>query len=219
MLKKISKQIDAVLGKGVHSNFNQIDDPVAKETDWRPLKRGGTSFRTHFIAESGSDRIKLVPTKMAKVFPWLFILVGVGFTSGNLLPFVVDNLPFDGGIFNVFVGLVFLGIGIYILRSLSQVKTFDKASGFYWAGKKEPRDVFDASREAGFIELRDIYALQIIKERVKSDKTHYSSYELNLILKDTSRVNVVDHSNLGALQMDASKIGEFLDIPIWKKLD
>ncbi len=39
-------------------------------------------------------------------------------------------------------------------------------------------------------------------------------YELNLILKDGSRLNVVDHGNRDALQGDARTLAEFLDVDL-----
>jgi len=43
----------------------------------------------------------------------------------------------------------------------------------------------------------------------------FTSYELNLVLKDGSRRNLVDHGNLPALRDDARELAGFLIVPLW----
>jgi hypothetical protein len=52
-------------------------------------------------------------------------------------------------------------------------------------------------------------------EFVSGSKNSYHSYELNLVLNDGSRINVVDHGNLERLRSDASTLSRFLDKPVW----
>jgi hypothetical protein len=40
-------------------------------------------------------------------------------------------------------------------------------------------------------------------------------YELNPVLNDGSRINVVDHGNLERLRGDAITLSQFLDKPVW----
>ena len=47
------------------------------------------------------------------------------------------------------------------------------------------------------------------------NKNSYYSYELNLVLEDGSRVNVVDQGNLKRLRSDAQTLSRFLDKPVW----
>ena len=41
------------------------------------------------------------------------------------------------------------------------------------------------------------------------------NYELNLVLKDGERINVVDHGNLKKIQDDANTLSNFLGKPVW----
>jgi hypothetical protein len=61
----------------------------------------------------------------------------------------------------------------------------------------------------------DIYALQLIKERVRTKNSSYSSYELNLIHKDTTRTNLVDHGKYALLQQDAEMLSSVIGVPLW----
>ena len=63
--------------------------------------------------------------------------------------------------------------------------------------------------------LSSIHALQLLSEFVSGSKSSYHSYELNLVLNDGSRINVVDHGNLDRLRSDANTLSRFLDKPIW----
>jgi hypothetical protein len=41
------------------------------------------------------------------------------------------------------------------------------------------------------------------------------SYEINLVLTDGSRLNLVDHSIQSVIREDAQTLGAFLDVPVW----
>lgn len=58
-------------------------------------------------------------------------------------------------------------------------------------------------------------ALQIIGEVVHGKDSKYNSFELNLVLDDVNRVNVVDHGNLKGVIADTETLGDFLNLPIW----
>ena len=65
------------------------------------------------------------------------------------------------------------------------------------------------------IKLSRICAIQIIGEVVQSDNNNYNSYELNLVLDDSTRINVIDHGNLKGVIQDANWLSDFLNIPVW----
>ena len=70
-------------------------------------------------------------------------------------------------------------------------------------------------KPAESVELTRVKALQIISELCRGDKSSYHSYELNLILDNASRINVVDHGSLSKLREDANRLAQFLGVPIW----
>jgi len=39
--------------------------------------------------------------------------------------------------------------------------------------------------------------------------------EVNLVLADGNRMNLVDHSNQSAIREDAQALSAFLDLPVW----
>ena len=66
------------------------------------------------------------------------------------------------------------------------------------------------------VPLGEIHGIQIIKEYCSTKNGGYYSYELNLVLKDASRVNVLDHGNGARLRRDADELAGFLGgVPVW----
>jgi hypothetical protein len=65
------------------------------------------------------------------------------------------------------------------------------------------------------ISLNEIEALQIISERLHSKNTSYTSYELNMILKNSSRVNIIDHWNLEEIRKNASELANKLWVKVY----
>lgn len=192
-------------------------DPVAVRTAWSPLEGGGTSFCTHRLAELPPARVEFHATGGAKAFAGVF--AGLGATvvvlgpvgllaAGEPLGLVTVGMP-------VLFGGVFLAVGGWMWRSFTTPIVFDKGPGWFWRGRQEPYQVFDKTELSCATELEHIHALQIIAERCTSDKSHYMSYELNLVLKDGARLCVVDHGKLVQVRSDAAKLAQFLDVPLW----
>jgi hypothetical protein len=92
---------------------------------------------------------------------------------------------------------------------------FDKSSGHLWKGRKDPNKALDRMAHDEFTRLEQIHSLQLLSEYCHGRKNSYYSYELNLVLEDGKRVNVIDHGNLDQLRMDARRLSGFLQIPLW----
>ena len=92
---------------------------------------------------------------------------------------------------------------------------FDKLSAHFWKGRKSPQDVGDVRSLKHAAEFSQIHALQILAEYVRGNKSSYYSYELNLVLKDGARINVVDHGSQNRLREDAKTLSVFLGKPVW----
>lgn len=178
---------------------SKFKDPIAKQTQWTPLKGGGSNFSTQKLHDpQNGHSIEFRASPGAIVFYLIFLLSGLGL----LYIFVFKQQE----IMILVIGLIFTLIGGAMLYYGLQKRVFDKQVSAYWRGNKSA---------ANLVQLSQIHALQIISEYIKSKKRHYYSYELNLILKDGSRVNVVDHGNREQLVADAEKLSKFLSKPVW----
>lgn len=187
-----------------------IGDEVAQRTEWGPAKGGGASFRTHRLVRVDATRLEFKPTTGALAFYWLFLLVGLGVLIG----FSVGGGS-HGALVPLLVGAVFVVAGGAMLRFGTAPIVFDKRKGSFWKGRTSPYEVQHTSELKHYAPLERVHALQIVSEHCRGNKSSYYSYELNLVLDDGSRLNVVDHGNLERLQADARTLSGFLDVPVW----
>ena len=91
---------------------------------------------------------------------------------------------------------------------------FDKMKSSFWKGRKTPEKGFPQNVPKDCVHLQDIHAIQLISEFV-SGKSSYYSYELNIVKKDGSRLNVIDHGSKAKLKQDDHALSMFLNKPIW----
>ena len=157
-----------------------------------------------------STRIEFKATKGAVLFYSVFLLVGlgvmIGFAAGGDLQDSLLPLIF---------GAVFALVGGALLYFGAAPIVFDTRKGSYWKGRTSPYDVRHTSELKHHAPLDRIHALQLVSEYVRGNKSSYYSFELNLVLDDGSRMNVVDHGNFARLHEDARTLSEFLGKPLW----
>jgi hypothetical protein len=217
MFKRLVQTLKNLSANRPPFNPERFNDPIAEKTEWIPLKRGGTNIKTHNLVMVDPNRYEFKPAVGAIIFYLFFLLIGLG-----LAGFMIYQIDFNyigeidaGIIVAVIMGLIFLVVGFFLFRNGTKPIVFDKSNGFYWKGRQNPSQVYDQNIQKNMVQLYQVHALQIIREYVRGNKSSYYSYELNLILKDGSRKNVVDHGSIKQLQKDAQTLGQFLGIPVW----
>lgn len=217
MFKKLWQKLRGMAASPSEFDPSCFDDPIAMQTDWTPAKGGGANFGTHKLVEVNSHRMEFRASIGAMLFYLIFLLVGLGVMIG----FGAARLSAGEFSFNtdtivpLLIGLVFATAGGCLLYFGTAPIVFDTKKESFWKGRRGPDEVSGRDSLKHFAELDDIHALQLIKEYCRSDKTSYYSYELNLVLKNGKRINVVDHGNEGKLRDDADTLAAFLDKPIW----
>lgn len=219
MLNKLVNKVKEEYEKaktGTSIDSEQFNDDVANQVSWSPLVSGGTSFRTHKLQQIDDNRVEVTPSLGSQIFTNVFLLVGALSIAFSLYSLYENNGSLGvGGIFLPIIGAAFCAGAIFMGKKMTRNKYFDKKIGYFWVGKKEPREVTNVNDHADFLKLSKVYAIQILKERVEGDESSFSSYEFNLVCKDLSRVNVMDHAKIDLLREEAKVLGEFLNIPVW----
>jgi hypothetical protein len=182
----------------------ELNDPVALKTSWSPLKRGGTNFRTHALFPLTPQRMEFQPTVASKVVGWVFLGVGVLVELVAVVLVLLAQLDLVVAIGLLLFGLVFVVVGVLLKRFIGRPITFDLATRVCARGKPGAADV----------SLGSLHALQVVSEYCSGQSSFYS-YELNLVMNDGTRHNVVDHGSLDALRSDAAQLARFLRVPLW----
>jgi len=210
-------------------------DPVALETDWGPLATGGSNFATHNLQQVDSGRWEFTPTRVTYLFIWLptvFTVLSIP-SSYLILTYLIDNQRMLSFIVTSLTGMgLIFGplISWFMAHKLLRPAVFDRSRRLFWKGRRAPDTPDDATTNNPCCRLDDIYALQILSETVTSHghshinghsnshvRHRYQSYELNLVLKDGQRLNVVDHAGLSSIQRDAEQLAQLLQVPVWDK--
>ncbi len=194
----------------------KFGDPLASQIEWTPARRGGTNFRTHKLKTVGPSRVEFHASIGAILFSLLFFFLGLGVSVALTASWLKGaEAAFEPGLLvPLLLGLIFMAIGGYLFFSGTTPIVFEKGRGVFWKGRKGPDDAIDSRNTGVFGRIDDVYALQLIAEYV-SGKNSYYSYELNLVLKDGKRINVVDHGNLDRIREDARTLSLFLGKPLW----
>jgi|AntRauTorcE11897_2_1112592.scaffolds.fasta_scaffold00314_9 hypothetical protein len=215
MFKKLLAKLAKLKVEPEPIDLSEFGDSLAESVSWKPAKGGGTNLKTHSLKQEDYNRYSFKTTYSAMIFFSSFVLMGV------VLPIIIiKGNNFSNGIMSVDVlaiigfGLLFMGVGLFMGYRFMRPIVFDKSVGFFWKGWKKP-EMYGRDNPKGAIRLSDIHAFQILSEYIKSDKSSYHSYELNLILKDGTRHNVIDHGKLYALREDAQELSEFIGKPVW----
>jgi hypothetical protein len=198
----------------------RFNDPLALQTEWIPAKGGGANFCTHKLAQVGMGRVEFHASMGAKLFCLVFLLAGLAIAVG------IPALEFSKGalrlgvelLFPLLFGLVFAAIGGAMFYFWTKPIVFDRKRGFYWKGRKAPSEMYDRAALKDCARLEDIHALQLVSEYCHGNKSSYYSYELNLVLNDGRRLNVVDHGSRDKLRADTTTLARFLDKPVWDAL-
>lgn len=192
--------------------------PIASQTSWTPLKPGGANFKTHTFKLVDTHRAVFGATIGARLFAMVFGSVGfVVAIVGLIILFASSAHTLLVGLGLMVFGSVFAGIGIYLYRTYDKAIVFDLSDGLFWRGKR-PNLSDSEQKPDTWCRIAEIVGIQVLRERVKGDKSSYFSYEINLVLEDASRRHVVDHGSLKQVSLDAQHLGEFLQVPVWEAI-
>lgn len=199
-----------------------FNDPIADETSWRPLNGGGTNVTTRRLYFTGKNKANFGPSYWALFFYGLFVYFGIDMAVGG----VWDIIWGDNGLAfadvepeKVFFGslLIMAGFIMFLIGSTPIVFDKDQAclwKGSFWNRKGKAKD----GTRVDYRPLTEVHAIQLISEFVYGYKKSFTSYELNLVLKDASRINIVDQAGQFRVETDAAKLGEFLGVPVWNAI-
>lgn len=177
--------------------------------DWTPLKGGGSNYRTKKFKMVSDKKVIFEPTKLNYIFPIIFcgmplLFVSIIASSGERPPFFVYLML-----------LLFFSIGIAVGYFLLQPVTFDFERNIFYKGYKPSGRV---------VNLSEVKGIQIINEYVVSTSTssngsrntsRFYSYEINLVLTDGRRVNVVDHGDKNSIIEDTKSLARLLNVPVY----
>lgn len=217
MFKKLKEALKNMSQPRPSFDPASLDDPLAMETAWTPLKKGGTNFRTRKLVFAAPHRIEFRPSVGAYLFGGIFFGIGLGLVIGFPTAIFLEAIEFDWGLLiPMFVGATFTVIGAVMLYVFTRPVVLDAQLGYFWRNAEEPEGfVIRDEEDEKYVAIPRIRAIQIIREYCSGNKSSYYSFEINLVLDDGRRVNVIDHGNHQAVRQDADTLAQLLEVPVW----
>ena len=189
-------------------------DPVSLKVDWGPLAVGGSTHKTRELTQVSPQCYELKLTSQGYALPVVFMFAGgVPLTLGSLI--MSGGSISETGLTLVAFGLLFSAVGYMLWRDITRPVVFDLERGRHWRGAD------DEAHGADSVALSELHAIQLISEWVvqkghrQRRSTNFTSYELNLVRVDGSRLNVMDHGDLRSVRATAERLSALLELPVW----
>ncbi|RLA75837.1 MAG: hypothetical protein DRG30_04125 [Epsilonproteobacteria bacterium] len=218
-----------MLIKNLKEDFDpsELNDSVALKTYWGSTGASTSSYRTHKLVQINSNRIEFKASLQEKAGSLSFFIIGALVVFAPIYGFIFHIYGLISNTSQVFsmmgLGLIFMSVGAYLFYIAIKPIVFDKNDGYFWKGRVEPKNVLiKDSIVDDWIALDKIHALQLINRYVRGStdadghrSSSYYGYELNLVLDDGKRLNVLSHGNRYCIIEDTKVLSKFLQKPIW----
>jgi hypothetical protein len=175
----------------------KVGDPRARDTAWTPLEPGGTNFATAFLEETSSG-FKFRKNAALIVVSLVLLVVGVLLFTGKFRNEAFGHdLQWIDVVFGV---LAFAVSGALLVPPRITVDTRQR----------------QLSVRGRVLAFDDVLALQLLSEHLRdSDGDTFTSVELNLVMKDSSRLNLVDHGDRRRVREDAARLAFATGWKVW----
>lgn len=187
------------------TDLDSEDEAVSKRTAWTALKKEGSYFKTHELHPVCEQRMEFRPTpKMKLLAAGIFPITLIAASIPAFKDFNREEL--FGLYFALIIGTVVGALLHLLVRQMMTPAIFDFADRHYCKNWKKPEHQMRPEQLNGFIPLDEIHALQILAKDCSLGPYAYTSYELNLVLKDGSRHNVIDHPQRESIRKEARQL-------------
>ncbi len=182
----------------IHPN----SDPVAAKTHWQSMAGGASNFKMQQLEETNADLI-IKASFEVRLFCWAFIFTGLVpilleyLWLWDDIGFILDPLLSASGIF------VLVGMLLSWMFTAKRIE-FNKVS----------KTIHTSEHKFPF---SDVYALQVITS-LAGGHGHgiYRNNELNIVLNDGQRINLLNHGGVAAFEYQELQLSNLLNVPVWQ---
>lgn len=189
------------------------EDSVVKGNEiWEPIANKDSSFHTQRLVKYFNRTIKVRPTIKQTLFNLRIIFFGL---FALLMAFVVFVLLENYiSILPAMIGVMFLWFGIHNIKQ-KETLLFNLDTAQFSEKDEESKRIIPFSQIHG-LQLIEVYNKVSRTNMGNSDR--YYSYELNLILKNAQRINILSHGDKNEIIKDTKMLATYLSVPIWYEL-
>ena len=190
------------------AKFEMLKDTISprgslKEVEWTSISRSFSSGVNYKISKTNSKLTIKKESPLALVIFTLFLSIGIFCFFDKQEGFGFSQIF---GIMWCLLTFLFM----YLFSFATQKRNFDKIKGVYYEGKiKKSQDYFEATN---ITPLSQIKSLQIL--HCENPYINTSYHELNLVLRDNNRVNILNETDFKKAYKLSNEIANFLCIEI-----
>lgn len=197
------------------------EDEIVKNASFSQCKIGWKNFKTHkLITDNKWNFIFKATPFSSKLFLFMTTILSILFLTSIYTWIRHSQIP-DVLIWQL---IFWAFLWLFYFRN-NHSKIFDFQNGYFYDLKyrKNLEELIknDENYSKYIIPINKIHALQIIWESILFwRKWHipYVSYELNAILKNSDRINIIDHKKLRIIQEEAQQLADKLWVKIYQQI-
>ncbi len=199
----------------IPSHLYLADDPIAQQTGWAAASEAGAKIGSHQLKRTSSTLYQFKCSTGAILGFVSFFFLGFASLITAASGVLTDDIY--GTVILSLVGMLFSIGSVTLFYFLAQPINFDCKRQAFWRGRKDPSQVLNKSELEDYTAFSDIHAIQLLSEYIIGDRKHasYYNYEINLVLTDAARMNVIDQSDRELVIKNANIIAEFIGKPLW----
>lgn len=194
--------------------------------DWEVLESGYANYRSEKLEKVSSERLEVkqsASTKFVEALIMLFslILIVIGFKNAFPKLLGIDADP------ELLGGMVFCLGGSWFLYTFFKrfiaddtLGVFDKRLCRYWEGDASLTQESEIIKLEKQCRLSTVVAVQLLSGTHRNTDGDPSPIEqLNLVLRDKSRVNILAYADRAAMMKEAAILASFLGVPVWADIE
>lgn len=209
------------------AKLNSFNDDLAKEIEWKSLNKGSSNFKNRYLSHKVTGDIAFKPTIFSIIFGSVFLFAGllIIYFLSQLKYFPISEVltnpisairiffqllqqsVYSEEIYILLFGLVFFLVGLFLLYAFVKPIGFSSRGKYFYKG-------FSFLKHK-IISFNDIHAIQILSSLNRGSNSSYMTYEVNLVLNNKERVNIVTHPNSETAKNNADELSSFLSVPVW----
>ncbi|WP_127476460.1 hypothetical protein [Sulfurivermis fontis] len=192
-----------------------VDRDISRRRPRQPLESGrGASFVTQKLMRDG--RVwEYRSTGISRAFAGVFLYLGYAALAGVPLQLGHGFLP--GALAFLCAGGLFVGIGRHLRQLFSAGARFDplnrrieipaRPALLPWLG---------SGRQATMLKFDEVAEIEMLEKDIwAGDSRSIVNVELNLVLNDGGRINLVSHTDATAILSEANLLAGLLGIPVF----
>lgn len=204
-----------------HVLADNIKDPLlAGEEIWSRCSSQNSSFKSEQLTQRQEGLIEVTTTLSNSIFHLTFVIAGLlALLIAAGFGILVPGAGKIGALIPGIVGGVFIWVGGSAPWP-KRLGAFDPNQGTFWLAREDKT----AAPEREFTEIHGVQLLTDLRRpsRVRTMGSRgrgFTGYELNLILKDGGRLNVLAHGDKPGIILEAKGLARALSVPIWHRLE